>query len=59
MLAGETLLRPTRRYTITYRSGRRVDVDAEGIEWRELRDTRREHCHLVPGTWVDCTRLKP
>ena len=31
MLARETLLQPTRRYTITYRSGRRVDVDAEGM----------------------------
>ncbi len=31
MLAGETLLRPTRRYTITYRDGRRVQVDAEGL----------------------------
>jgi len=31
MLAAETLLRPTRRYTITYVDGRRVDVDAEGM----------------------------
>ncbi len=31
MLAGETLLQPTRRYTITYRSGRRVEVAAEGM----------------------------
>ena len=31
MLAAETPLQPTRRYTITYRSGRRVDVDAEGM----------------------------
>ncbi|MDQ3055163.1 MAG: hypothetical protein M3R66_15530 [Actinomycetota bacterium] len=30
MLAGETLLRPTRRYTIAYRDGRCVQVDAEG-----------------------------
>lgn len=27
----KTLLRPTRRYTITYRDGGRVDVDAEGM----------------------------
>ena len=31
MLAGETLLRPTRRYPLTYRDGSRVDVDAEGM----------------------------
>ena len=31
MLAGEIVLRPTRRYTITYRDGRHVDVQAEGM----------------------------
>jgi hypothetical protein len=31
VLAGETLLRPTRRYTVTYGSGRRVNLDAEGM----------------------------
>ncbi len=31
MFAGEALLQPTRRYTITYRDGSRVDVDAEGM----------------------------
>ncbi len=31
MLAGETLLRLTRRYTVIYVDGRRVDVDAEGM----------------------------
>ncbi len=31
MLAGETLLRPTRRYTVTYRDGRRIQVCAEGM----------------------------
>ncbi|MBA2532624.1 MAG: hypothetical protein H0V23_11070 [Nocardioidaceae bacterium] len=30
MFSGETL-RPTRRYTITYVDGTRVDVDAEGM----------------------------
>jgi len=30
VLAGETLLRPTRRYTLTYVDGSRVNVDAEG-----------------------------
>jgi len=30
MLAGETILRPTRRYTLTYVDGSRVAVDAEG-----------------------------
>lgn len=31
MLAGETILRPTRHYTIHYRAGRTLDVDAEAM----------------------------
>lgn len=31
MLEHETLLRPTRRYTIHYRDGRQQDVDAEAM----------------------------
>jgi len=31
MLAAETLLRPTRRYTVTYIDGTRAQVDAEGM----------------------------
>ena len=31
MLDGETILRPTRRYTIHYRDGRQADVEAEAV----------------------------
>ena len=31
MLAGETILRPTRRYTIHYRDGRASQVEAEAM----------------------------
>lgn len=31
MLAGETILQPTRRYTIAYLDGHQVDVDAQAM----------------------------
>jgi len=51
--ASEALLRPTRRDTVTYVDGSRVDVDAEGVhpakKWLKFVVTVSVHCEAAAG----------